>query len=347
MDRRDLLARAAQAAAFAVVPRALARFSPRPVASDLMSPRLDAHAHLMSRELATYFQGRIGDRSLRGLVRPINGRIVVDQLEEDGVERAFALSTAYIHATELGFGGGRKSARDEYRDVQDENTFTAGEAAEFSGKLIPFGSVNPKRDYAVDELVRCVETLHMRGFKVHFAHSDVRLRDPTHLAAVRALFAAAAARNLPIVAHFFNGAVSGFGAPDAEIFIRDVVQPLPDLRVVIAHVGGDGGSEEDGALRIFAALVAAVARHPAAAARVWVDLSGVLVSDPWPPLPLMTPAQQVRLGDLIKAWGVEQVLWGSDVGTEALTQARPLWPLGRAEWETLANHDGSTLWRRV
>jgi predicted TIM-barrel fold metal-dependent hydrolase len=347
MDRRELLARGAQAAAFAVMPRALRRFSRRPVASDLMSPRLDAHAHLMSRELATWFQDRIGDRSLHGLVRPINGRIVVDQLEEDGIERAFALSTAYIHATELGFGGGRKSARDEYRDVQNENTFTAGEAAEFGGKLIAFGRANPKRDYAVDELVRCVETLQMRGFKVHFAHSDVRLRDPAHLARVRALFEAAAARNIPIVAHLFNGAVPDFGAPDAEIFVRDLVEPLPDLRVVIAHVGGDGGSEENGALRIFAALVAAVARRPAAAARVWVDLSGVLVSDPWPPLPLTTPAQQARLGTLIKAWGVEQVLWGSDVGSAALTQARPLWPLGLVEWETLAKHDGSTLWRRV
>ena len=347
MDRRALLARGAHAAAFALIPRGLTRLTRRPGAIDLMSPRLDAHAHLMSRDLATWLQGRIADRSLRGLVRPISGRILVDQLEEDGVERAFALSTAYVHATELGFGGARKSARDEYRDVQNENNFTAGEAAEFGGRLIPFGSVNPKRDYAVDELVRCVETLHMRGLKVHFAHSDVRLRDRTQVARVRALFEAAAARNVPVVAHFFNGAVPDFGAPDAEILVRDLVEPLPDLRIVIAHVGGDGGSEENGALRIFAALIAAVARRPAAAARIWVDLSGVLVTDPWPPLPLTTPAQQARLGTLIDTWGVEQMLWGSDAGSEALNQARPLWPLAAAEWETLAKHDGSALWRRV
>jgi len=347
MDRRDLLARSAQMAAFALLPRGLTRLARRPGAIDLMTPRLDAHAHLMSRELATWLQGRIADRSLRGLIRPINGRIVVDQLEEDGVERAFALSTAYIHATELGFGGARKSARDEYRDVQNENNFTAGEAAEFGGKLIPFGSVNPKRDYAVDEMARCVETLHMRGLKVHFAHSDVRLRDRAHLARVRALFEAAAAHNVPVVAHFFNGAVADFGAPDAEILVRDLVEPLPDLRIVIAHVGGDGGSEENFALRIFAALIAAVARRPSTAARVWVDLSAVLVTDPWPPLPLTTPAQQARLGELIKAWGVEHVLWGSDAEADALDQARPLWPLSPAEWEALAKQDGSALGRRV
>jgi predicted TIM-barrel fold metal-dependent hydrolase len=345
MDRRELLERCAQATALALLPRGLTRLADRP--DVLMTPRLDAHTHLMSRELAMWLQGRIADASLRRLVRPANARIVVDQLEEDGVERAFALSGAYVHATELPLGGAAKAAHDEYRDVQNENNFTAGEAAEYGGKLIPFASVNPKRDYAIDELARCVETLHMRGLKVHFANSDVRLRDRVQLARVRALFDAAAARNVPVVVHFYNGAVPGFGAADVEILVRDIIEPLPDLRIVIAHVGGDGGSEEDGALRVFDALIAAIARRPAVAGRVWVDLSGVLVTDPWPPLPLTTPAQQARLAQLITAWGVEQVLWGSDAEEEALNQALPLWPLGQSEWETVAKHDGSTLWRRV
>jgi uncharacterized protein len=344
MTRRDFLARGAQAAACALLPRGLAR----PTAHrDLMAPRLDAHTHLMSRELATWLQGRIADRSLRRLVRPINGRLVVDQLEADGVERAFALSTAYIHATDLPYSGRRKRARDEYRDVRNENDFTAREAAEHGTRLIPFASVNPKRDYAVDELARCVETLHMRGLKVHFGHSDVRLRDRRQLARVRALFDAAAARHLPVVVHFYNGFVIDIGARDVEIFVGDVVAPSPDLRVVIAHVGGDGGSEENGALRLFDAFASAVARRPDLRARVWADLSGVLVTDPWPPLPLTTPAQQARLGALIQRWGVDQMLWGSDAGEEALNQARPLWPLGPAAWETIAQQDGSALWRRV
>jgi predicted TIM-barrel fold metal-dependent hydrolase len=345
MKRRALLKRCAQLAALALLPRALTARSRR--GDLLMPPRLDAHAHLMSRDLARWLQGRIPDEPLRRLVRPINGRILVDQLEGDRIDRAFALSAAYVHATDLPLAGRRKQSRDEYRDLQNENDFTAHEAAEYSDKLIPFASVNPKRGYAVEELTRCIDTLHMDGLKVHFANSDVRLRDPAQVARVRTLFAAAAARNVPVIVHLYNDAVPGFGARDVDILVAEVIEPLPDLRISIAHLGGNGGAEEDVALRVFEALVAAVARRPGVAGRVWIDFSSVLVTNPWPPLPLTTPAQQARLAQLFTAWGVERLLWGSDGGAEALTQAQPLWPLGVSDWNTVASNDGSALLRRV
>lgn len=145
--------------------------------------------------------------------------------------------------------------------MQEENDFIAAEAALASDRLVPFGSANPKRDYAVEELTRCVERLGMRGLKTHFANSDVRLGDPHHVQRVREVFARAAEKNIPVVAHIFNERVDGFGPKDVEILVSHVLEPLRTLRITIAHLGGGGGFDRQ-VQRTFKALIAAVADRP-------------------------------------------------------------------------------------
>ena len=344
MERRDLLARVAQAGAFALLSPRLAAFQesrPR-----FAAPRFDFHTHIVSRDLVAWLKVAVTDPAVvRYAIRPINGRILVDALEDDGIEHAIALSSAHMHACDMPAVVRRKRPADERQDVRNENDYTARQAVEYSPHLVPFASVNPKRDYAVDEFVRCVELRKMRGLKVHFGGSDVRLRDGKHLEQVQTLFAEAARRNIPVVARVFNEAVSDFGTEDLDILISRVVAPIPALRISIAHLGGGGGALEQGTLRLFAALIQAVRRHPEVASRVWTDVASILLTEPRPGLKPISAAQQAALGTMIKTWGVERVLWGSDTTTDrhpsALEQARIAWPLTEAEWQTMSAFDGT------
>ena len=78
MKRREVLARLGQLGAIAAFGgRLRAAQGDR---SQLPAPLLDAHAHLISRDLAAWMRGASADPEVRRAVRPINGRILVDAL---------------------------------------------------------------------------------------------------------------------------------------------------------------------------------------------------------------------------------------------------------------------------
>ena len=342
MKRREVLARLGQLGAIAAwgTPLGARQFD----RGALPAPQLDAHAHLISRDLAAWVRSSSADPEVRAAVRPINGRIVVDALEEDRIPRALVLSSACLHASDSGKAG-RKKAAVELRDVQNENDFVALQVRDHAPALIPFASVNPKRDHAIDEFVRCLETHRMRGLSVHFGDSDVRLRDAQHLTRVQKLFAVAAQRNVPVTVHLYNAAVTDFGTADVEIFMGQLVEPFPALRVSIAHLGGSGGAAERGTLRIFAILINAIRARPQLAARVWTDCASVLLTEARPGAKPISAAKQQALGGMLRAWGLERLMWGTDAWTDrlpsSLTQARTVWPLTETEWGTLAAFDGA------
>lgn len=138
----------------------------------------------------------IRDADIAAAVRPLDAAYVLDELDRSGVEHALVLSTAYVNATDVAALGARQPSANEYRLVREDNDFTAAEAAKAPSRLIPFASVNPKRKYALEEVKRCVERLNMRGVKLHFANSDVRLRDPEHRHCVLEIFRYAAGQAL-------------------------------------------------------------------------------------------------------------------------------------------------------
>lgn len=208
----------------------------------LPAPRLDAHTHFFSPALVARTRALIRDADIAAAVRPLDAAYVLDELNRTGVERALVLSTAYVNATDVAALGARQPSAPEYRLVREDNDFTAAEAAKAPSRLIPFASVNPKREYALEEVKRCIEQLNMRGVKLHFANSDVRLRDPEHRHRVIEIFRYAADRSIPVVAHIHNDPLEAFGAREIEILIAELVEPLPRLRISVAHLGWGGGA---------------------------------------------------------------------------------------------------------
>jgi predicted TIM-barrel fold metal-dependent hydrolase len=196
---------------------------------------------------------------------PYGAAEYIAELDSSGVRRGVALSWAYQFAT------GFREVADEAAKVRAENVWVGRQAARYPGRLVAFCSINPLRDYALDELVRCTRDTLITGLKLHLTTAFFDFRQRDHVDRLGAVFTAANAARFPIVIHMrtMNPA---YGRRDAEIFLADVLVKAPDVPVQIAHMAGWGGygPETDEALSVFAD---AFTSRDARVAKVYFDLS--------------------------------------------------------------------------
>lgn len=323
MKRRTFLQAAAGLAGLGALPRAGARQPGVPTDT----PLLDAHAHVMSPALADAAEQILGRRALE----PRDGARVIRWMETVGIRRSAVHSAAYMMAIDAVERNVPPSQ--ERREVEAENDYAARECARSPDRLIPFLSVNPKRDYAIAEIDRAVDRQGMRGLKLHLWNSLVDTRQPEQLSKLRAVAEHAAERDLPVLAHAFVGDVEGYGPEDTERLVKEVVEPLPSLRICFAHAAGAGGFAES-AQRCLERLAALTGPGTPAADRVWIDIAAVL-------RPTLPEQSLARFAELVRAFGVERTLWGSDTFETYLATTRELWPLSDEEWQIVCRNDGA------
>ncbi len=132
---------------------------------------------------------------LRGLNR--STQAISSRLDSAAIRRALVLSVAYQ------FGNPNKPAvEDEYAQVKTENDWTSRQVARFPDRLRGFCSVNPLKDYAIEELARCAKDPQLRiGLKLHLGNSDVDLDNPQHVEQLRRVFRAANEHRMAIAVH--------------------------------------------------------------------------------------------------------------------------------------------------
>ena len=183
------------------------------------------------------------------------------------MRRGVALSWAYQLAAAF------RNVDDEAAQVRAENDWVGRQAARYPHRLVAFCSLNPLRDYALDELGQRLRDPRITGLRLHLTTSFVDLRNPEHVRRLSAVCQAANARRFPIVIHL-RTMHPDYGRRDAEIFLNDVLPHAPDVPVQIAHLTGWGGygSETDEALGIFAEARVAGDRR---VANLYFDLSGI------------------------------------------------------------------------
>ncbi len=158
---------------------------------------------------------------------------IIQLLDDGGIEKASLLSVAYF------FGAPDISFPEEYQKVKEENNYVAEEAAKYPDRLAVFCSINPLADYAREEIQRCSELPQVAGLKLHFANSDVQLRNEEHLRKLARVFQQAAQLELSVIVHLYTRNPD-YGRKDAEIFLKKVLMEVPDLFIQIAHLGGAG-----------------------------------------------------------------------------------------------------------
>jgi uncharacterized protein len=281
-------------------------------------PAVDHHVHLQSARVVSVlvrlkeqFKEAVepGDRAVTGAGE------VVAALDASGIRQAVVLSGAYLVGTP------DLTIDNERDEVRRENDWTAAEGRRFPERLVPFASVNPLKDYAVDEVTRTAST-GLRGLKLHFTNSAVDLRSPAHVERVKAVFKAANARRLPVLAHIRTRA-KDYGATDARVFVDDVLSAAPDVPVVVAHMGGWGGYDRatDAALD---EIVSRCARARETCRHLYFDTAFTVLPEsaasaaPGTSLRVMADAQRDfadangRMAARIRSFGPSQILFGSD-----------------------------------
>jgi predicted TIM-barrel fold metal-dependent hydrolase len=228
---------------------------------------------------------------------PYSAEDYIATLDSAGVRRGVVLSWAYQIAAQF------RRVSDEAAKVRAENDWTGRQAARYPERLVAFCSLNPLREYALDELAHCMRDPRIRGLKLHLTTSFVDLRVSGHTRRLADIFEAANRGRFPIVIHMrtMNPA---YGRPEAEIFLREVLARAPDVPVQIAHLGGWGGYGRgtDEALGMLAEAVSSGDRR---AAHLVFDLSSVV--DPG-----MSEDTKRLIVRRIRQIGVERMLFGVD-----------------------------------
>ena len=133
------------------------------------------------------------------------------------------------------------------KDIRAQHNELAALARAHPDSVIPFANLHPATPGAVGEFCRCVEELGFRGLKLYpkmgFAPDDPLLMEQVYPICVE--------RNLPVITHCSRGGVYRKGwsqeqcdkvtRPDAYV---PVMERFPDLRICLAHFGGDQDWDE-------------------------------------------------------------------------------------------------------
>jgi predicted TIM-barrel fold metal-dependent hydrolase len=290
---------------------------------------VDHHQHLFSPAIATLLAMGTGGPPA------ITADEVVALLDAAGMRRALLLSGAYL------YGSPARTVDDEHARVRAENDWTGTQAAQYPDRLRAFGSFNPLKLYALDELARCASDPNLRhGIKLHFGNSDVQLDHPAHVEQLRRVFRAASAHRMAIVVHL-RASISRkrpYGVAQARVFLEQLLPLVPDVPVQVAHLAGTGpGYDDPPADCAMAALAAAVEQGDARTSQLWFDVATIADRT-------IAPAHAALVARRIRQVGVERILYGSDAAAGDNLRPREGWaafrrlPLTEDEFARIARN---------
>lgn len=261
--------------------------------------------------------------------KAITAEQLIAEMDAASVKRAAVLSVAFW------FGNPRRTVEDEYAKVRAENDWVAEQVARYPDRLVGLCSFNPLKDYAIEELNRCMKNPVFKGLKLHLGNSRVDVLNPEHIEKLRAVFRAANEKRFPILIHLWTS-LGNYGRPHAEAFLNQILPVAPDIPIQIAHMAASGPSyHSDDAFEVYAK--AAANRDPRMK-NVYVDVASMVTRDT-PPETLKLVARRLR------EFGLRHVLFASDrspgFGNESPKQAwesfRRL-PMTEEEFRTVAEN---------
>jgi predicted TIM-barrel fold metal-dependent hydrolase len=290
-------------------------------AARAQSPVGDYHQHLFSPAAV----------AMLNQPRGISATELIVLLDSAGIRNALVLSVAYMYGAPI------RTVDDEYAKVRAENDWTAAQVRLYPDRLKAACSVNPLKDYAVQEIVRCgKDPVLKRALKLHFGNSDVRTEIPEQLEQLKRVFRAANENRMTIVVHMrANTNGRPYGVEQGKIFLEQLLPLTPDIAVQIAHLAGSGGAALLAADSVLAICADAIAKKDPRVKNVWFDVTSVADSR-------LTPDQGERVAARIRQLGLTRVIYGSDAAATPAAAPKNGWayfrklPLTDAEVATIA-----------
>jgi len=282
---------------------------------------VDYHQHLISPAFAPIAK-----------FPPMDGQALVARMDAAGIEQAVVLSMGYSFADE------RKKLTDPDRLTREENDWTSQQMAASHGRLIGFCGVNPLRPDAFAEIERCLKLPGMVGLKLHLGNSGISLRNPAHREIIGRVFALAERLGAPVLVHMRARGGADFGAPDAQLFLDEIVPKAPRTEIIVAHLGASSPGYPDQNDEVMAVFGAAAARGDPRMRNLYFDMAANLTAE-------IPAADGARIARRIRQLGPRRVLFGSDLHTPARPPLSDEWGLVRsklglteAEIRTIANN---------
>jgi predicted TIM-barrel fold metal-dependent hydrolase len=235
---------------------------------------VDCHTHIWKSP------SQLGRAATRGLARVRPGQVQPVELPEAGLEQHFAACRPVDRAIVVGF-------QSRYLEAHVPNDFVAEYVRSHSDLLIGFAGVDPAEPIeAIEETRRACGELGLRGIAVAPAAQDFH---PSSTGALR-VFAEAGRLEVPVLfhqgAHLAVEAKLEYARP---FLLDEVARELPDLKIIIAHMGYPWVDE----------CIALLGKQP----NVYADISG-LVCRPWHAYNALLSAYQCGV--------IRKLVFGSD-----------------------------------
>ncbi len=262
----------------------------------------DAHVHILSPELIKIWKG-LGIPFSRADEYYSDIDVI---LKNSGTKRIDLISMAHI------FSSSDFGERENERElVETENSYVAAARNKHPKRGRAFCSVDPLRDYALQELERCRTTLKMDGIKLHFNASQVYLTEPEHVKKVKPVFEYGAKHKLPILLHFGNGHRK-FGADDVNILVGSILNELKPVKLRIAHFGTSGGfnSRTKAVIDTFVEQFRSnpkLKKH-----KITFDISAVALDKDSDGVQKLSDAEFVEFGVYCRKLGLDRIVFGTD-----------------------------------
>jgi predicted TIM-barrel fold metal-dependent hydrolase len=200
---------------------------------------------------------------------------------------------------------------DAYDKLKQENDYLWEEAKKYQQTIKPFFAIDPLKDYAIDEIKRCLTKTNICGIKLHFNASQVYLTEPEHLKKVKPIFQLAAENNLPILLHFDNWHPK-FGKTDVEILVDSILNKIPKLELRIAHFGTSGGFNQKTKNVINAFIELREKGRIAKRHKILFDISAVALDKDSEGVKKLTKKEFEELNSYIHKIGTENIIFGTD-----------------------------------
>lgn len=242
------------------------------------------------------------------------------------------------------------SIAEEYARVREENDHVAREAARYSGRAVALCGVNYLRPYAWEEILRCRREHNAPGLKLHLASAETDLRNPEHLAALARIAAWADSERVALLLHF-DPQRRGLTVKDVEHFTNTVLAPHPDLKILIAHLGGSGGYGPwtQSVFRCFTDWLTREQGRGETRPGVFFDLSAVILEKESEGVPATTAEQAAAFSADLRRCGLQRIVFASDYPVfdphRYLRLLSEKTDLNQAELEQLTNNR-FPIWRK-
>jgi len=266
--------------------------------------RVDHHVHLNSPAIQAFLPEFCASMSRFGpcdpaLTTPHAVQDLLAEMGRAGIQRALVLSNGYLAESPM-IETQRADAADLMRSA---NNWTVELARRYPKQLSAFVAVDPLRPTALPEIWRWRSNPAVAGIKLHLTGSGVDLRQGGDVAALTAVFRAAAQARFAIVIHLRTQRMD-YGAADIRRFVEDVLPAAGNTPVQIAHAAGWGGIDP-ATLSALGAFADAIESNPRRFRHVWFDLSGVWTDK-------ISVADKQALVVLIRRIGLKHFLPASD-----------------------------------